>query len=354
MLHNMNIRNIILTGLISSACSWCTNWAPKKEADPNLFNISHELFENVDSQTDIDVATFDIRWDNKTTWWLSKSVENQISICLSRDGNSFTYSNDLESIENPQEQILEMPISHLFQKFWERNHPLAVRWVSKTFGSLLWKNGIEKQFLSIPQKLKKREEKILSSTWYEIWDTLRFKLINPELQWAFPQLLWEQLQMEWFKSFTNSDDPDLEAKKDDIFKIDFNNSENVHNFIYDIVVKRLPDWRSALAVYRDGKLFMASYVSVWVKNRKTITWQFEILWKYPYYKSRKYKSPMPNWLKFSDRWYFFHQGNVSWYPASHWCVRLPWVYALSLYSLVKNSEHVDVFIDTNLYQSPQS
>ena len=82
---------------------------------------------------------------------------------------------------------------------------------------------------------------------------------------------------------------------------------------------------------------MASYVSVWLpfiktkrwyKSAKTKTWQFEIIWKDPYYYSRKYnRSPMSDWLKFDEWWFWFHQWNVTWYPASHGCVRLPGVYA---------------------------
>ena len=56
-------------------------------------------------------------------------------------------------------------------------------------------------------------------------------------------------------------------------------------------------------------------------------------------------------LKFDESGYFFHRWYVTCYPESHGCVRLPWIYALCLYSFVKNSEHVDVFIDTNLYRS---
>ena len=41
---------------------------------------------------------------------------------------------------------------------------------------------------------------------------------------------------------------------------------------------------------------------------------------------------------------------MRWVPASHGCIRLPSVYALSLYSLVKGKKHVDVFISKNLYK----
>jgi hypothetical protein len=123
------------------------------------------------------------------------------------------------------------------------------------------------------------------------------------------------------------------------------------DYIYDIVVKRLPEWKSALALYRDWELFMATYVSVWLNRRKTKTWQFQTLAHNPYYYSHKYKSPMPYWVNFDEWWFWFHQWNVTWYPASHGCVRQPGIYSLALYSLVKDKKHVDVFIDKNLYNS---
>jgi hypothetical protein len=123
------------------------------------------------------------------------------------------------------------------------------------------------------------------------------------------------------------------------------------DYIYDIVVKRLPEWKSALALYRDGELFMATYVSVWLNRRKTRMWQFQTLAHNPYYYSHKYKSPMPYWVNFDEWWFWFHQWNVTGYPASHGCVRQPGIYSLALYSLVKDKKHVDVFIDNNLYKS---
>ena len=59
---------------------------------------------------------------------------------------------------------------------------------------------------------------------------------------------------------------------------------------------------------------------------------------------------MPLALEFDQGGFYLHQGNVTWSPASHWCVRLPWVYADILYSLIRNENDVDVFIDKNLYK----
>jgi hypothetical protein len=34
----------------------------------------------------------------------------------------------LETITDPNNAVLELPLSQLFQKYWNRPHPLAVRW----------------------------------------------------------------------------------------------------------------------------------------------------------------------------------------------------------------------------------
>ena len=295
------------------------------------------------------------------------TTKNQTFLCLDTDEpDSYIHKNILETISNPENTVLEYPISQLFQKYWanKKNHPLYVSWVSKTFNSLLWKNGIEEISSDIDQKLKQRENAITSSTTYEIWDTLRFALIDNRLKWVFPENLSDQLKEEWFENFSNLDS--LEVKQQDnnlqLFKYQDKNfnkyywnpdkTENVNeDYVYDIVVKSLPWWKSALAVYRNEKLFMATYVSVWRFSAKTLTWQFKIERREPYKRSYKYNnSAMPFWLNYSW-WYYFHQWNVTWTPLSHGCVRMPWVYASILYSLAYGEENIDVFIDNNLYKS---
>jgi hypothetical protein len=70
----------------------------------------------------------------------------------------------------------------------------------------------------------------------------------------------------------------------------------------------------------------------------------------PYYYSRKYKSPMSCWINFDEWWFWFHQWNVTRRPASHGCVRQPWIRSLMLFSSVKDVNRWDVFISNNLYK----
>ena len=287
----------------------------------------------------------------------TEDTQKQIFVCLETDGpDSYTHTEVLESVTDPENTILEYPIDQLFKRYWDnkRPHPLAVSWVAKKFRSLLWRGWIEA--LDVPQKLNPRSEDITSETTYEIGDTLRFPLIDHRLKWAFPGNLSEQLKEKWFENFSDKDSLIIngiqpwelyENGRDSINQIDLLDNW----YVYDIVVKSLPWWKSALALYRNWKLFMATYVSVWTSWRKTKRGQYEIIWKFPYKRSAKYdNAAMPLALNFYW-WYYFHQRNVTGYPLSHGCIGNPWGYADVMYSVVLHEDHVDVFIDENLYES---
>ena len=335
----MNLKNAFFATVLSAwlanwVCGCSDNWKSTIAESDTVSVVEVDNMKTLPRIPDLDV--------------IKRDTLKEISVCLEQDENSHTYTWALESIENAENTTLEFPVSHLFQKYWNRPHPLAVRWIKKDFRALLWKNWIEDLSDKIPQKLSPRSNKITGDTQYEIWDTIRFQLINPSLKWVFPKYLWDQLKEDWFQTFSDSDSTEIKRRI-------VNKNQNIKkfgdkpDFIYDIVVKRLSDGKAALALYRDWELSMATYVSVWLNSRKTKTWQFKVLSKNPYYFSKKYKSPMPYWLQFDELWFYFHQEKVTWYPASHGCVRLPGLYAASLFSFIKWSKSWDVFIDNNLY-----
>lgn len=365
--------SVVLFGW-SNLCLWNNIAIPgsEKDNDPNQDN-SWRVSSKEDMQKYFEQSEFNsiqsedtLRWETTPLGTLKNETKEKVIVCLKTDDeNSFTYTSVLESIDDPQNVILEYPLDQLFQKYWKdkKPHPLYVWWVAKNFRALLWRWGIEAS--DLPQKLNQREKEITSETRYEIWDTLRFHLIEPSLLDKFPENLKDQLAESWFETFSDKDSLEVDIKSNESIQwkryredsTEFGyfwnpNKEDERAPIYtDIVVKSLPWWKSALAVYRDWKLFMATYASVWTPGRQTRKWQYEIIGKNAYKRSAKYdNSPMPFALNYSW-WYYLHQWNVSWYPLSHWCVRLPWVYANVLYSLVKDKEHVDVFIDKNLYKS---
>ena len=330
------------------------SWADKCAGN----NDEMRLWKNAIPSTEQLAFQDSVKLDTKN------DVQEQIFICLDTDDtDAYTHTKVLESVTDPWNTILEYPLNQLFKRYWKNKqpHPLYVSWVAKKIRSLLWNGGIEA--LDVPQKLNPRENAITSETMYEIWDTLRFPLIDERLRWAFPDDLSEQLKENWFETFSDkdslvinsiNDNPNLWNEYFDTFwGLDGNDSRDllVDWYTYDIVVKSLQWWKSALAVYRDWKLFMSTYVSIWTIWRKTVTGQYEITWKFPYKRSSKYdNAAMPFALNFYW-WYYLHQRNVTWYPLSHGCIGEPWVYADILYSLVLDKEHVDLYIDKNLYET---
>lgn len=278
---------------------------------------------------------------------IQKWTEKQISICLDTDSeSSFTHKNVLEQVLDPKNTVLEYPIDQLFQKYNGRTHPFAVSGVRRDFRSLLWANWVERTTSKISQKLTPRMWEITSDTKYKTGDTLRFSIIDPLLKDDFPHYLSDQLKEEWFESFS---DPDASTIDNIISnKGKYQNSEKKSDFIYDIVVKRAPSWKSALALYRNWELFMATYVSIWRKQNQTLTWQYKAGRKNPFKRSHKYdNAPMPEAVNIKQG-RSLHQWFVNWYELSHWCVRVPGVYADIIYSLV-DTNSTDIFISKNLY-----
>ena len=344
----MWIWNKILASIISaSVLSWASKCSADNEfTDPEL---SKDTIENVESK-DIELKREDTL-EILPTPKIQEKTQKEISICLETDDeDSFTHTKALEQVSDPKNTILEYPVAQLFQKYGEKSHPLRVPWVWRDFAALLWRNWIERLLSYTPQKLVPRSEEITSDTKYEIGDTLRFFLIDPLLKDDFPQYLSDQLKEEWFEEFS---DPNASVISERIRrKTSHNSIKKKSDFIYDIVVKRVPSWKAALALYRDWELFMATYTSVWLRSRKTKTWQFKILDKNPYKRSHKYRNAaMPFALHFGNG-FFFHQWDVTWYDVSHGCGRLFGVCADGLFnSAGKNIEHTDVFISKNLYNT---
>lgn len=319
----MKIKNNILSVAIASCALWIN---PDSATWQNFYN---QMFHNQ-------------RIEN---------TKEQVFVCLETDSpETFTHTKVLESIQDDNNTVLEYPINQITNKKYNwKSHPLAVSGISKTFWSLIWVNNVAEHLSTRPQKLVKREEEITSTTRYQTWDTLRFSLKDPLLEGKFPDKLDEQLKERWFENMNNPDSLEIKQNnQNDIFKYQsyrFQPKELVQQHVYDIVVKKIENWESALAVYRNWKLFMSSFVSVWLPWHQTITWQFNVIAKQPYKRSKKYdNSPMSFGLMFDYGWFYLHQWKVTWKPASHWCVRLPWVYADILYSLVKDKDYIDIYI----------
>ena len=345
----MIAKKVLSTAVWLAALSWVYQWACNDNLPKNEDRLGERKEIVVNSQQDS----------------IINNTKKDVFVCLEKDNEkSFTYTKVVESITDPYNTVLEFPVDHLFQKYWNNNqyeHPLSVPLVAKKMRSLLWTWWIESS--DVPQTLNQRLENVTSETKYEVWDTLRVRLIDADLLEYFPEDLADQLKEEWFETFFDKDS--LLIRKlnlKDTLQIlspaqidstaipkwtDVDNKES-NDYIYDIVVKTLHSGESALALYRNGKLFMTSKVSVWLPGHSTRTWQFEIISDNPYARSPQYgNSPMPYALQYTKH-YYFHQWVVTWRPASHWCVRLTWIKSLVLYSSVIDKKHTDVYIDKKL------
>jgi len=255
------------------------------------------------------------------------------------------------------------------------------------------------------QTVKEKFEKAI--TWIEENETVKNEVFTKRIA----EMKWTPLEMNWiayrdslrqflwlnqFKTIFEKYNPDIVKYKKD-GKINDNKngyinnelvipriydeltqyfSENLETFIEEnskqrlniwedktfIIVKKVWNWKFALAYYKDSKLFIATHVSPWKiskpfkkKKRDKKTWDIKTItvpwwsnsptWVYrvnksdyfKYKKSRKFElSPMPYAIQIHDWVFFHHWQDVDWYKKSHWCIRVPWFYQECIYNNIKS------------------
>ena len=100
----------ILASMISISMLGWNSGCDKAKID-NL-ETNSEKIENVELKN---VS----RLENKDLSNSQERTKKQISVCLDLDDeNSFTHTDALEEICDPQNVVLEYPINQLFQKYW--------------------------------------------------------------------------------------------------------------------------------------------------------------------------------------------------------------------------------------------
>ena len=98
-----------------------------------------------------------------------------------------------------------------------------------------------------------------------------------------------------------------------------------------IIVTQCKNGKNALWYYKNWKLKLATYVSIWTKHRATIKGKYYLKHDQIRRRSRRYhNSAMPYSISIKW-WYYLHQWWSNWEPQSHWCVRVPWLYQKWLY-----------------------
>lgn len=148
--------------------------------------------------------------------------------------------------------------------------------------------------------------------------SITLPLVYPELKSYFPEKLDQLWENQLFSPYKN------QITTQDV-----------------IVISRCENWKAALAYYRNGKLTLASYVSLWVKGHKTVEGLFSLTHDAKYRRSKKYENaPMPYAIHFTGG-YFMHQGVSNGENKSHGCVRVPGLYQKWLYEkLPKNKSQI--------------
>lgn len=112
------------------------------------------------------------------------------------------------------------------------------------------------------------------------------------------------------------------------WEIELNHSDNNYAIIKNIW------WKLRFLYYGDNwDLEIACLVSTWKEHDDwwwpTPLWESTIIGtRHINYTSNSYwDSSMPFWVKVNNNWIFIHYWYTTWEAASHWCIRLPYLYA---------------------------
>lgn len=159
-----------------------------------------------------------------------------------------------------------------------------------------------------------------------LWnEEITFPLIYPELEDFFPKRLETLLLYPSFEKYSNQ-----------MMK-------------HTIIVSCCENGKTALTYYENWKLKLATYVSAWTKNHKTIKGKYPLSHSSIYRRSRRYnRAPMPYSLNI--HWgYFLHQWRSNGNPQSHGCIRVPGLYIKWLYEHLPRSYGEAIIILEDLY-----
>jgi hypothetical protein len=106
----------------------------------------------------------------------------------------------------------------------------------------------------------------------------------------------------------------------------------VHSGVLIVVSKA----SQRMYVFKDGALWDSSPVSTGKRGHGTPAGVFPILQKKAFHRSNIYSNaPMPYMQRLTWRGIAIHAGRLPGYPASHGCIRLPYSFALALFSLTR-------------------
>ena len=216
--------------------------------------------------------------------WLQIQAQKADSIDLTKENSDTCFTVHMKDLEG-------------WPLFWSK------RMITPSYGNLLWFSQAEE----IMKKYNSKKDKLFdANTVINADETIQIPLIYPELKSYFPKK-WSDLAQK-FPDYKNVVGNDL------------------------IIVTQCDNWKNALAYYKNWKLTLATYVSIGTRNRKTVTWEFDLKHDRIRRRSRRYhNSPMPYSMWITGGFYL-HQWWSNWLPQSHGCTRVPGLYEWWLYN----------------------
>ncbi|MDQ1344376.1 MAG: hypothetical protein QG650_1097 [Patescibacteria group bacterium] len=109
-----------------------------------------------------------------------------------------------------------------------------------------------------------------------------------------------------------------------------------------VFVDVTPEGKTALAFYQNGKLALATHVSLGTKGHATPRGTFTASYKESYKRSKLYENaPMPYAVNVEGH-VFLHHGRVNGTPLSHGCIRVPGFYQEVIFREIKSGTKVVV------------
>jgi len=286
----------------------------------------------------------------------SKIVEILLS---TNDATTYSISDALTTIpENlwDQELIFKLPLAPFFATYEvtiqgkPRKMPHPLTWHDKNFGMLVGYNQVDSIVTKYAQSGR---ENITGLTKYEISDTLTFPAVYPGLDQEFPQKLDTLLQSAPFNTLTINKGvlPQMKNFYTLTKQTEKDAASEYKTYTTDpaivLAIKKTQEKRSAMALYKDGRLLLATHVSLGVSTPSGIFLTgFSVESQHlDYRRSTKYSSAP---MAFSFNILGGVYGHARWADGqnrSYGCLGMPWAYAMIIQSLVKDG-HVPVYMTT--------
>ena len=174
------------------------------------------------------------------------------------------------------------------------------RMITPSYGNLLWHSQSTTIMMDMNNKKIENHDCISEN------ESITIPLIYPELKSNFSDDLWDFLN-KFLPEYKNETGNDI------------------------IIVTQCKNGKNALWYYKNWKLKLATYVSIWTKHRATIKGKYSLKHDQIRRRSRRYHNSAMPYSILIKWWYYLHQWRSNWKPQSHWCVRVPWLYQKWLY-----------------------